>query len=144
MCSGRDFQERQSKNGIRLQVVEDFKPHIVFLVNDLYWLNTEETFQQLQELLELFNFIGVDRVFVSQVTHRLQSNSSRYQVNIDSFNEKVDTINKLLFTDKKISFWYLKDFWGAGCKQDTICHDWVHLTEAGQQKLLKNIRAAVV
>ena len=83
-------------------------------------------------------------MFVSQVTHRLQSNSSRYQVNIDSFNEKVDTINKLLFTDKKISFWYLKDFWGAGCKQDTICHDGVHLTEAGQQKLLKNIRAAVV
>lgn len=140
-----------------LDVVTDFSPDIVILIigtNDLYKQDStpNSVASSIVDLVDTLLFvIGVRKVIVMQVLHRLQpSRHTNYPVDLVWFNARVDELNYLLFdrlnrTEHKRSYlWRLKGFWSDACKEQNFSEDGCHLSDSGQLRLMSNIKAAVV
>ena len=140
-----------------LDVVADFGPDILVLVVgtiDIY--NDRETPQTVAQgvcdLVDTLLFVTeVPKVIVLQTLHRVApSIPTRYPVDDVKFNSKVDELNMLLIdrlnhTDHHRSYlWRMKGFWSPTCKHSNFAADGCHLSDAGQLRLISNVRAAIV
>lgn len=141
----------------RLEVVYDFNPDIVVLVigtNDIYRpdISPRSVAHSIVDLVDTLLFVAqVQKVIVLQVLHRLSpSVHTRYPVDVDWFNVRVDELNSLLMENlnkqehNRSYLWRMKGFWSSACKHQNFSSDGCHLSNAGQLRLINNIRAAVV
>lgn len=140
-----------------LEVVKDFSPDFVVLIigtNDLcqQHVTPRSVARSIVDLVDTLLFvIGVKKVIVLQVLHRLQPKvPTKHQVDLDWYNSRVDELNYLLLDmlnhtiHKRSYLWRMKGFWSDTCKQQNFADDGCHLSTQGQVRLMSNIKAAVV